>query len=213
MGKSRWIDISQAVDADVACWPGDVPFSAQWTCHLDEGASVTLSSITTSPHNGTHADAPNHFVPGAPGIGDVPVERYIGPCRVVERLGVGPLKAAEVRRWRLMAGDRVLVRTRKRVDRRKFPKRFAHLTAESAAVLAEKGVVLFGIDTPSVDFVSSKTMDAHRVLLSGGIAILENLDLTGVAKGRYELVAPPLRLPGLDASPVRALIRRVTTRG
>jgi arylformamidase len=210
--KSEWIDISQAVDASIACWPGDVPFSAEWSCTIEGGAAVTLSHVRTSPHNGTHADAPCHFLAGAPGIGEVDPGKYIGPCRVVERIGSGPLSEAEVRAWRPRRGERILVRTRRRIDRRKFPARFAHLVGPSAGVLAKAGVALFGIDTPSVDFHASKTMDAHRGLLSGGVAILENLDLTAVAPGRYELVAPPLRWPGLDASPVRALLRRPTGR-
>ena len=203
------LDISQPVDASIACWPGDTPFSSEWACRLEDGASVTVSRVTTSPHNGTHADAPNHFLAGAPGIGEVDVGRYVGPCRVVERLGPGPLTEAEVRRWKPRRGERILVRTRRRQDPRAFPARFAHLVGSSAAVLAEAGVVLFGIDTPSVDHRDSKTMDAHRALLSGGVAILENLDLSKAAPGRWRLVAPPLRWPGLDAAPVRALLERV----
>jgi len=202
----RLLDISQAVDARTACWPGDTPFSAKWVAHLDAGAPVTVSAITTSPHNGTHADAPCHFEAGAAGIGEVAVEKYVGPCRVVERIGTGPLAAAEVRRWHPRKGDRILVRTRRRVDPTRFPARFSHLTGESAAILAAAGVVLFGIDTPSVDHRDSKTMDAHRALLAGGTAILENLDLTKAKRGRYRLIAPPVKYRGLDAGPVRALL-------
>jgi arylformamidase len=200
------LDVSQPVDGSVAAWPGDTAFAAEWVAHLDRGDSVTVSRVTLSPHNGSHADAPNHFLSGAPGIGEVPVEKYVGPCRVVERIGSGPLGAAEVRRWRVRRGDRILVRTRRRVDPRVFPARFAHLTGESAAALAAAGAVLFGIDTPSVDHRDSKTMDAHRALLAGGVAILENLDLARAKPGRYRLIAPPLRWRGLDASPVRALL-------
>jgi arylformamidase len=200
----RLLDISQAVDAGTACWPGDTPFSAKWVAHLDEGAAVTVSAITTSPHNGTHADAPCHFEAGAAGIGEVDVGKYVGPCRVVERIGDGPFTAAEVRRWRPRKGDRILVRTRRKVDPAVFPARFAHLTGESAALLA--GIALFGIDTPSVDHRDSKTMDAHRALLAGGAAILENLDLTKAKPGRYRLIAPPVKYRGLDAGPVRALL-------
>jgi arylformamidase len=173
---------------------------------MKDGAAVTVSRVTTSPHNGTHADAPNHFLLGAPGIGEVPVEKYVGPCRVVERRGDGPIEESETRRWRVRRGERILVRTRRKVDPHRFPARFAHLTGPSAKVLAAAGAVLFGIDTPSVDHRDSKTMDAHRALLGGGVAILENLDLTRAKPGRYRLLAAPLRLPGLDASPVRALL-------
>jgi arylformamidase len=202
----RLIDISQPVDGSVAAWPGDTPFSATFVCEVAAGASVTVSRVTTSPHNGTHADAPSHFVAGAAGIGEVPVEKYVGPCRVVERIGDGPIAAAEVRRWRVRRGERILVRSRRKVDPRVFPARFAHLDGESAAALAEAGAVLFGIDTPSVDHRDSKTMDAHRGLLAGGVAILENLDLSRVKPGRYRLLAAPVRYAGLDAAPVRALL-------
>lgn len=207
-GGRRLVDISQPVDASVACWPGDTPFHSEWVAHIDDGAPVTVSRLTTSPHNGTHADAPLHFLSGGATIGEVDVGKYVGPCRVVERLGSGPLTEAEVRRWRVRAGERILVRTRRRVDPRKFPARFAHLTGASAAILAGAGAALFGIDTPSVDHRDSRTMDAHRALLAGGVAILENLDLTRAAPGRWRLVAPPLRFTRLDASPVRALLER-----
>jgi arylformamidase len=200
----RLIDISQAVDGRTACWPGDTPFSSRWVAHIAEGAAVTVSAITTSPHNGTHADAPCHFLLGAAGIGEVPVEKYVGPCRVVERIGDGPLTVKDVAKWRVRRGDRILVRTRRRVDPTVFPAAFAHLTGESAAAL--KGIALFGIDTPSVDHRDSKTMDAHKALLSGGAAILENLDLSKVKPGRYRLIAPPAKYRGLDAAPVRALL-------
>ena len=203
---ARLLDVSQPVDPSVAPWPGDTPFSSEWVSHLDAGASVTVSRITTSPHNGTHADAPCHFLPGAPGIGEVPVEKYVGPCRVVERPGNGPLTGAEVRRWRVRRGERILVRTRRRVDPSRFPARFAHLAPEAARALAAAGAALFGIDTPSVDRRDSRTMEAHRALLAGGVAILENLDLSAARPGRYRLLAAPVRYRGLDAAPVRALL-------
>jgi arylformamidase len=204
----RLLDVSQPVDPRTACWPGDVRFSSEWTLHLDRGDSVTLSRLTTSPHNGTHADAPCHFVSGAPGIGEVDVGKYVGPCRVVERIGTGPVTEAEARRWRVRRGDRILLRSRRRVDPAVFPARFAHLTGPSARVLAAAGAVLFGIDTPSVDHRDSKTLDAHRALFGGGTAILENLDLSKAKPGRYRLIAPPAKYMGLDAAPVRALLER-----
>ena len=204
--RPRLLDISQPVDGSIACWPGDTPFHSEWACHIGQGAAVTVSKVTSSPHNGTHADAPCHFLLGAPGIGEVDVGKYVGPCRVVERIGTGPLTPAEVRRWRVRKGERILVRSRRRLDPRVFPAKFAHLVGDSAALLAAAGAVLFGIDTPSVDHRDSKTMDAHKALLRGGVAILENLDLTKAKAGRWRLIAPPAKFMGLDAAPVRALL-------
>jgi len=68
-------------------------------------------------------------------------------------------------------------------------------------------VQLEGVDAPSVDDRESKTLDVHHALFDSGAYVLENLDLRGVAAGRYELIALPQRLAGLDAAPVRALLR------
>ena len=201
------VDISQRVDARVAVFPGDTPFSIRKVMALAEGASCDVGTVTTTLHAGTHADAPAHFAEGAPGIGEVPLERYFGPARVVERLGDGPITADEVRGWRLAKGLRCLVRTRAEVDPTVFPAAVAHHAPEAAGELAAAGVALYGIDTPSVDHRDSKTLDAHKTLLAGEVAILENLDLSHVRPGYYELIAFPLRLAGADASPVRAVLR------
>jgi len=206
-GHVSLIDISQRVTPDTSVFPGDTRFTLRKVASLDEGASCDVGTIETTLHIGTHADAPSHFVAGADGIGEVPLERYFGPVRVVQRIGNGPLSADEVRGWNPTKGMRYIVRTRETVDPNEWPEEFAHLAPDAAVALAEAGVVLFGIDTPSVDHQDSKTLDAHKALLAGNVAILENLDLTGVRPMPYELMAFPLRIPGADASPVRAVLR------
>ncbi len=201
------IDISQRVTPRSAVFPGDTPFSLRKVASLSDGAPCDVGTIETTLHVGTHADAPSHFARDADGIGEVPLERYFGPVRVVERLGDGALTAGDVRSWNLLRGMRYVVRTRTHVDPDVWPAAFAHLDPAAAEALAGAGVVLFGIDTPSVDQQDSKTLDAHKALLAGGVAILENLDLTGVRPGPYELMAFPLRIPGADAAPVRAVLR------
>lgn len=201
------LDISQRVAADSGVFPGDTHFALRKVAEMAKGASCDVGTITTTLHIGTHADAPAHFVQGAAGIGEVPLDAYFGPCRVVERIGDGPVTPDEVRAWKPMAGMRYLLRSRTSVDPREFPAAFAHLTPEAAAALAEAKVALFGIDTPSVDHQESKTLDAHKALFRGGVAILENLDLSHVRPAPYELMAFPLRIPGADAAPVRAVLR------
>jgi arylformamidase len=203
------IDVSQRVSAASGVFPGDTRFSLVRVCEMAKGASCDVGTITTTLHVGTHADAPSHFSPGAPPIDEVPLERYFGPTRVVERPGDGPITAEDVRAWRPQRGMRYLVRTRREVDPDVFPDAFAHLDPAAAAALADAGVALFGIDTPSVDHRDSKTLDAHKTLLRGGVAILENLDLTRARPGPYELMAFPLRIAGGDAAPVRAVLREL----
>jgi arylformamidase len=201
------IDISQKVSPRAGVFPGDTHFSLRKVAEIAKGGSCDVGTIETTLHIGTHADAPSHYAAGAASIADVPLEKYFGPARVVYRPGDGPITADEVRAWKPMRGMRYLVRTRAACDAEVFPDAFAHLDPAAAAVLAEAGAALFGIDTPSVDHRDSKTLDAHKALLRGNVAILENLDLSHVRPGAYELMAFPLRIEGGDAAPVRAVLR------
>jgi len=199
----RLIDLSPPLSGRLAVWPGDVPFSRR-TISTPDG--LTISSIVTTLHAGSHADAPLHVTPGAPAIDAVPLETWIGPCQVVEaRVG---------RRGRVRLEDlseppgvpRLLVKTGTFPDRERFSEEFAGLAPSLAAELAARGVVLVGIDTPSVDPWDDSALEAHRALARAGIAWLEGLVLEDVAPGRYDLVALPLRIEGGDASPVRAVL-------
>ena len=116
------------------------------------------------------------------------------------------LGADDLRRLPLEGATRLLLKTGTAPDPTVFNDDFAHLTAEAAEALAEAGIALFGNDTPSVDHADSTTLDAHKALLAGGVAILENLRLVHVPAGDYELIALPLKLRDLDASPVRAIL-------
>lgn len=201
-------DISILVRQSTPEWPGDTPFSCGWTARLSEGQSVNLSAIHMSPHVGTHADAPLHVRDGQPASDALPVDAFLGRTFV---LGVdGPprdLNADEILP-RLPAGTtRVLLRTGVSIVGGSFPADWPALTVDAAHALVARGVVLLGVDAPSVDRRESRTLGVHHALFGGGAWVLENLDLTAVADGVYELIAPPLRVAGLDAAPVRALLR------
>lgn len=203
------IDISQTTSPASAVFPGDTPFSMRKVAEMKEGASCDVGTIETTLHAGTHSDAPNHFAEGAAGIDGVPLEKYYGPCRVVSRPGPAPITRAEVETWRLQPGMRFLVRTRDTVDPTEWPAEFAHFDEDAAQALAEARVALVGLDTPSMDHQDSKDLPAHKALLSGGVAILENLDLTRAPDGLYELMAFPIKIENADAAPVRAVLRNL----
>jgi arylformamidase len=205
----RIIDISQPVDAGIGVWPGDTPFHSEFTWDMGQGASCNISRITTSPHNGTHADAPLHFLPGAPGIGEIGLEPYLGRCQVLDGPRSGQIGPEHFDGIDLANTPRILVKTREDDDRG-FRPEFVSLSTEAAHWLAAEGALLVGLDTPSVDPSKSTTMDAHHALFGGGVAILENLVLSHVEPGIWELVALPLRWVGLDASPVRAILRELS---
>jgi arylformamidase len=199
-------DISPLLDSDVAVWPGDSPYSAEDLLRIEDGSSVHLSTIRMSCHTGAHADAPCHFVEGGPGIDAADLEKYIGPCVLID---VGPEHRA-VRPEDLPPMElapRILLRTGAMKDRTVFPDPLTHLTVELIEFLAARGCVLIGLDSPSVDAFDSKDLPCHKALFEHGIVNLECLALDGVPAGRYELIALPLRLSGRDASPVRAVLR------
>jgi arylformamidase len=103
----------------------------------------------------------------------------------------------------------VLFRTGTFPDPQNWNDDFASLSPEVIDALHQHGVILVGIDTPSVDPFESKALESHQALAEYDMANLEGLVLEGVAEGAYELIAAPLRIRGGDASPVRALLRTI----
>ena len=210
---SRILDISPRIGVGAPVFPGDTPLAIDLAFDPATGDSVTVCRVTMSPHTGAHADAPIHVGAGPEDAAGLPLNAFWGPCAVVAVRGVEAIGATEVARALAEAAgfgapiERLLVRTQD-APYTVFPERFPHFTAEGAAALARHpGLRLVGIDTFSVDAVDSKDLPAHRTLFEEGIALLEGLDLSAAASGRYELVALPLRLAGADASPVRAALR------
>lgn len=206
------IDISPPVGPDAPVWPGDTAYAAEVHRPMADGSPVVVHRVTTTPHVGAHADAPAHFLADGATIEAVPLEAYVGPCQVVHCLGPGGpvVTLADVRAALHRApgpvAPRLLIRTYA-----EFPTTwvddFPGLAPEVLGWLAGEGGVLVGVDTASLDPMGSTAMAAHRAAAAYGIVILENLRLDDAPEGRYELIALPLRLVGLDASPVRAVLR------
>jgi arylformamidase len=175
---------------------------------MAQGASVQVSSITMSPHVGTHADAPLHVRPGAPGADALPLDAFAGPARVLTLDGAPrDVRLDELLPHLPVVPARLLLRTGRTIADGAFPEDWPALDAGCAAALAARGLRLLGVDAPSVDRRASTTLATHHALFDGGAAVLENLDLRAVPDGEYDLVAYPLRLQGLDAAPVRAVLR------
>lgn len=205
MPRQLW-DISPFVDAGSAVFPGDTAYTEQPQFRIAPGCPVNVSRITLSPHTGAHADAPLHYADGAPAIGAVALEPYLGPCRVVHCLDCGALIEPRHLAHALDGvPPRLLVRTMRQARQSWEP--FTAFAPQTIALLAGRGVVLVGIDTPSVDPATSADLFAHRQLLQHDLRVLENLVLDEVPEGDYELIALPLKLTHADASPVRAVLR------
>ena len=202
------LDISPPIDTATPVWPGDTPVGIERVWRMEAGSPVNVARLTLSPHTGAHADAPLHYDERGAPIGEVALDTYIGACRVVHCIGASPLVTPEhVAAHLADCPPRVLLRTYTNAPLDAWDSAFAAVAPETIDLLAEKGVKLIGIDTPSLDPQDSKTMDAHKRIRAHGMAILEGLVLDAVAPGDYELIALPLKFSTLDASPVRAVLR------
>lgn len=205
MVRRIW-DISQKIRADLPVWPGDTPFKQITTWQIEDGAPVNVSALTMSTHTGAHADAPLHYAQGAPDIASVMLEPYLGECLVIDARGMGPLIEV-VDLPHLASAERVLFRTFEQFPNDQWQIETTAIAPDTIDWLAVQGVKLIGIDGPSIDPQSSKTMEAHKAVLDHDMRILEGLILDSVPAGRYELIALPLPIVGGDASPVRAILR------
>lgn len=203
-------DISPPVHANSPVFPGDTAYAQQWVASIGPGCPVNVSAITLSPHVGAHADAPLHYDPAGAPIGEVPLDTFIGPCRVVHAIGVGPLVRLEHLAHALhKLPPRLLVRCYERMPQHGFDNALPAFAPETVEALADLGVRLIGIDSASIDPADSKTLDSHQVIRRRGLRVLENLLLDDVPEGDYELIALPLKLTSADASPVRAVLRHL----
>ena len=204
--RQRW-DISPTVSPASPIFPGDEPYSLRWTAQLSPDCPVNLSALTMSPHVGAHADAPLHYAAGAASAAEVDLDAYLGPCRVIHAIDCGPLiRIADLVHAATGLPSRVLVRCCAKANEIWNPD-FTAFAPDTVAWLAARGVRLIGLDTPSVDPATSKTLDSHQQLARLNLRVLENLVLDAVPEGDYELIALPLKLAGACASPVRAVLR------
>lgn len=204
--RTLW-DISPMLSPALPVWPGDTPFQTETTWQIEPGCPVKVSKVTMSTHTGAHCDAPSHYDTNGRAIDEVALDSYIGPCRVIHCLGAGVIEAQHLAGKLQNVPPRVLLRTYRNAPQTEWDSDFSSIAASTIALLAEHGVRLIGIDTPSLDPQQSKTMDAHHAVRVNKMAILEGIVLDDIEEGDYELIALPLKLQGMDASPVRAILR------
>ncbi len=226
MVKSEWIDISLPLGEEIPVLPplspepGDAsespipPSRVARFFDVDKGDKATMSRIEMISHDGTHIDAPLHFIPGGMTIDEMPIDTTIGPARVIEIKDDKEVTVKELEPYNIQPGERILFKTKNspRVyATRQYTGDFVAVSLEAARYLAEKKVRLVGIDYLTI--ASIETLEnlaaVHRTLLSNGVFILEAINLDGVRPGNYELVCLPLRLEKGDAGPCRAVLRQL----
>ncbi|MSR44603.1 MAG: hypothetical protein EXS15_04490 [Phycisphaerales bacterium] len=217
--RGEIIDISPRVSSRTAVFPGDAPLSREVLFDMTRGDAITLSTLRTTVHLGSHADAPSHYGRDGRTIDQQPLELYWGACDVVRvranrpsacaRIGHGDLDVPED--W-TPSVPRILIATGSCGDPCVWNPMFTALEPALVDWLADRGVRLVGIDTPSVDCADSKELPAHARFFARDVAIIEGLVLDAVSPGLYELCALPLNLERFDASPIRAALRSLGDR-
>ena len=192
------IDISQEVFS-CKVYPGDVTPQYERPVSMDEGQVYNLTNISMCVHNGTHVDAPFHFINDGDTIDKISLESYVGLCWVACHEGeVGEKEALEImaKAVRNNAAERILIAGK------------VVVTEEGAKVFADHKIKLIGNEGVSVG-PENAPMAVHKILLSKGVTLLEGIVLDGVSEGRYFLSAAPLNLKGCDGSPCRAYLIEV----
>jgi len=189
------IDISQEV---LSCkvFPGDESPKAELVKSMEDGELYNLSVLSMCAHNGTHIDAPFHFIKDGKTVDKMPLEAFVGDCFVAHHEGdVAAEDAWDILRKAETAGakERILIAGK------------ATVTLGAAEVFAEAGIKLLGNESQTVG-PENAPMAVHKVLLAKEIVLLEGVVLSEVSEGKYFLSAAPLNFAGFDGAPCRAYL-------
>lgn len=207
--RPRVWDITPPVSRSLEVWPGDTVPTREVLLDMKRGDNITLSTLHATVHLGAHADAPSHYGRDAPSIEDRSLAPYLGPVQLIRIPALRATRFSAADLPRRFDAPRVLIATGSYPDPESFNEDFAAPEPALIDHLADRGVGLVGVDTPSVDLFDSTELPTHARCLARDMAILEGLVLSHVPEGVYELIALPLRLVGFDASPVRAVLREL----
>ena len=185
-------DISQEVFS-CAIYPGDPQPEKQVLYATGAGDLYNLTSFTMCAHNGTHVDAPFHFVHNGKTVDQMDLSHFVGDCFVAGQEGDVTAGDAEDILKKAKGAERILIAGN------------ATVTAEAAEVFAAGGIKLLGNEEQTVG-PEDAPMQVHLILLRAGMALLEGIVLQDVPEGRYFLSAAPLNLGGADGAPCRAYL-------
>ena len=193
-------DISQEVFG-CAVYPGDPAPERKRIMSMNEGAAYNLSAFSMCAHNGTHVDAPLHFIREGKSIDRVDLDRFVGYAYVAEH--EGEILARDAERMLKTAAE-----ADERAAERILVKGRATVTKEAAEVFAARGIRLFGNESQTVG-PEDEPAEVHRIMLGAEIVLLEGIRLGGVDEGVYILHAAPLNLGGAEGAPCRAALIRL----
>ena len=201
------IDISWPITLDMTSYKNSKPVTFLWNKNFPND-SVRDSTITLNSHTGTHVDAPSHFLENGDMIETIPLERLVGPCRVLDLSHVTEkIMAADLELHHLQPNERILLKTTNsnRTQTELFDTTFVYVSHEAAQFLADKKVWCVGIDYLGIER-NQPDHTTHDILFKAGVVIVEGVRLENVLAGTYQLYCLPLALQNLEAAPARAVL-------
>jgi len=205
-----WIDITVPLQNDLVHYPGDNPFNIRRIRETNRGDVCTLSEINLTSHSGTHIDAPLHYLTQGQSIDQMPLDISVSAARVIAIQDPKLIRVTELETLDLRHPASVLFKTQNSAQdwtRRSFMKDYVALSPEAAVFLVRLGIRAVGIDYLSIGHPDYDEDEVHRILLRGGVWVIEALNLANIEPGEYEMVCLPLNIQGADGSPARVILR------
>ncbi|MFY9175953.1 MAG: cyclase family protein [Caldicoprobacterales bacterium] len=200
------IDISMPIHVDMPVYKNreEKRPSIQVLRDFSSG-SVYESRLSIEMHTGTHIDAPLHMIDGGEDLTVYPIDKFVSPCKVLDLTHVDKaITKDDLINRDIVSGEFILFKTKNSWDE-EFNAKFIYLDKSGAEYLVEKGVIGAGIDSLGIER-NQPNHETHKTLLGNKIMILEGLRLRHVEEGPYVLIAAPLNILGVEASPVRAFL-------
>jgi|SRR5579872_5338360 len=206
----KFIDVSVPLDARLASYPGNTPFSLEAVKRIARGDSSNVSSLHMSAHSGTHVDAPRHFYDSGGDTDGLALDLLMGRARVIEVTSRTGIAADDLAGLDLSEDIRLLIKTSnsKLWGDPEFHRDYVGVTESGARHLVDHGIKLVGVDYLSVEQFHFPGAPAHHILLGAGTIVVEGLNLRDVEPGIYEMFCLPLRVVGSDGAPARVVLRR-----
>ncbi len=209
---NKLVDISVGLGPDLPLWPGSTGLSVQRIHCLEKGHRSNVSKLTCDVHSGTHIDAPLHFISQGKSVTQIPLDVLIGDAYVAYLPDIRTVTDVELSSLDIpLSTQRLLLRT----DNSRlwdncgsyFQCDYVALSLDAAKWIVNRGIRLIGIDYLSVEPFGERNASVHVALLSGGVTIVEGLNLSDALPGLYELVCLPLKLVGAEGAPARAVLK------
>ena len=206
---TSYIDITRPLHNKLSVWPGSKGFELKTIKGIDTD-DVNESEVSFNLHMGTHIDAPFHFIKNGKSVDKIDLRKLMGKTHVLEYSGNGPLAVDFLESAKLPLNcKRLLIKTRNsHTNFNKFDPNFVAITSEGSKWLKKKGIILIGIDGPSIQPLKNTNNLVHEELLGSGIIVMEGLDLSKVVPGNYFLYSMPLKIKSAEGSPVRAILTK-----